>query len=330
MRERPIGGRPGTAMEWLVDFLNLDFDSTCETEKQKMEGLIGEWRFPPDKPKAAATVQSAKRLQTRLVHFLTPVLISDPDQVAQQRTAVLKGMMRVSKQTGMPQEEIDGLNRQVQKLQHLTKRQLEAERESGLRQLVEVLTEWGKSGAARPYWQLEKEGVGGFEPEPGQQVYRIGGKRFFVLRRDWVDGIWNKGLMTLASCLVSGQLERLRNCVHCSKFFFAQDFRKKFCTSECQKARDQKAAVERMTKWRKKKETELKTYALKILPKLSQRQFEAPLLQKLQTVLGESGRGALDSMLQDMADGIPKDKVWARGSSRKRALFRKLQLAGIN
>lgn len=78
---------------------------------------------------------------------------------------------------------------------------------------------------------------------------------------------------------------------------------------------------------REEQKKNLKAYAFAMLGKFSPAALRAP---RLQTLLGESGLGAISEMFDDIAGGASKDKVWARASSRKRALFRKLQLAGIN
>ena len=319
MRERQRGNRPNTAMKWLVDFLNLDFNSVAG--EKDVDRFLASTSFPPD------SLQNAKRLQGRLMHHLAPVLISDPDQVGEQRRAVLQGIIRVSKQTGRPTGEIDNLNRLVQRLRHLNGAQLEQEREKGLRLLGQLLTEWAKSTAVRPQWQLDPVDARRAALVPRSKTYRIGRKRFVISRWDLHQGgIWNTGLMIVASCLESGQLNRLRNCVYCSRFFFANDFRKTFCSSECQKAHDRKAARKRMARWRKEQEKQTKTYALGILPKLSPQLLRMP---ELQTKLRDSELDVLDSMRCDVEVGVPKEKVWARASSRRRALFRKLQLAGV-
>ncbi len=144
MRERKTAKFPYTGMKWLVEFLNLDCNSVAG--KKDADRFLASTSFPPD------SLQNAKRLQGRLMHHLAPVLISDPDQVGEQRRAVLQGMIRVSKQTGRPTGEIDNLNRLVQRLRHLSRAQLHQQMEKGLRLLARLLTEWAESSAVRPQW----------------------------------------------------------------------------------------------------------------------------------------------------------------------------------
>lgn len=315
IHEQHRGGRLDTAIQWLLDFLNLDFHSVHGTQEATL--FLANRSFPPDDP------EIARRFQDRLTHLLAPILISDLHQVAEQRRAVLKGMIRMSRQRGRPQDEINNLHRMSERLRHLSRAQLQQERGNGLRLLAQLLTEWAEKSAVRPQWQLDPVNV----KQAAEKIYNVGSNKFVVRKWDRIqDGIWNTGMTTLAACLEGGQLNRLRNCVLCSRFFYAYHFRKKFCCPQHQREYDDKKAALRAHRWRKKQEAQLKRDALAILSTLSQQVLRMPRVEKM---LSESQLGALSEMLLKIEARVSKKKIWAQASPRERALFKKLRSVGV-
>ncbi len=180
--------------------------------------------------------------------------------------------------------------------------------------------------------------TGSSKPRPGQAIltnrWRNGSKGRWTAQSWPVTRTVRDSLYAiLGGALVSGTLTRLKVCRECGKYLVVAHGKRDFCpNTKCKdtfynREKSQKAYFKKYLHQRRKaKDRELKAYALKFLDKLSRGALSMPS----EKLLGGFHWDALDTMLENVADGILKEKVWARASSRKRALFRKLQLAGIN
>ena len=333
--ERERGKRATPAINWLLDLLNLDFQSTDQEEKDRLSRILRTSSPPPE----IAAVRSVRNM---LIPLIDPLIVTDADAVIRQRILFLERLIQISKaqlqppetETGMSKDEIEneieGFNRHIRRLKRMSQRRrradLDSDREKALRELASTLNVWADSGKVKPQWQAEEvKGNGDIEPDQGR--YWIGKKQFIV--RPWRQtehDITNTAFLYVARCLETSQLSRVRHCLGCGKYFFARDFRQKFHSSECQDRYDKKAAGKRMAARRKQHARQLRGYAMAVLGNLSLGNRAAIL--RVKEILEESS-DAIDEMLTEMAKGARKEAVWSRASAKRRGLFRKLQSAGF-
>ena len=99
----------------------------------------------------------------------------------------------------------------------------------------------------RPFWVITPAQIG---RRPEQRVCEILGTRWVVGKRPFAFTREQEVYLDIISSLESGEFSRLRRCSECRVFFVATHGATTYCTPECQKAHDQKAAPERMRKSR--------------------------------------------------------------------------------
>ena len=297
------------AMERLLDVLNADFSNDVSLPAFLQEGQ---------------NQAQGLRLQNRLMHVLSPILLTDPDLRRERRKATITALLRHAEKRQRPAEEIDGLRAKLKRVDKEDEEQLEREREGGLRELVFMLSEWAASARISPQWQVDE-----FSEEDAGTTrsdrYKIGKKSLAIWQFHPVpSGPWAPTMMCLGACLVSGELNRLRCCAECWKYFFARDFRHTCCGESCYKKRDGRRAVARMKRFRRKNQRALKTHFMAKFPKLGLSQIRN-CCQNGTITDGEME--ALERLRDKAQKGISLVRIWASATPRIRGIFGRLPMA---
>jgi hypothetical protein len=355
-------------MQWLLNLLNVDFlsgaasptadhlsDAQQETVKQWIAKDLAEGKITQEQAKAyvsphdgppavidAAERGEAERLQARIVHHLTPILGLDPHELVELRRKTLRLLLRQAERRGNSKE-ARALRQQLAQEPHRREATRRRDREEGLRAIVRWLSEWAQGEQLYPWWQIDAPPPDEVSRAPADQHYRIGAKVFTVTQ--WPgrpNTLTAKGMMNLGACLVSGELNRLRVCIHeaCGRYFYAEDLRSEHCSTACRRHKDRPRVVGRMRRMRKKQEAAAKALFLSTIPTLRVAQFRAledqrTLDKRALTMLDDLVKRfpsldteelhRLGGMVKQFEDGCSFHYLWKQNHVRR--LFKKLQRA---
>jgi hypothetical protein len=214
----------------LADFLNFDFKKDDPAKLKGKDGghMLAFLHWPGD--------EEAKQLQAEIRGELTVIVPPAKTQTPEEAYRLLEALVRKINKMGLNPEwnlesvdyEIDGYNDSKTGKFEL------ALHEKSAREKTEV-------------YKL----LGG-----GQRVLKLLGSNWVVSTRilgPAVKSLRESLYGIIIDALESGELFRLRRCLNCQVFFMAEDLKQKYCTPTCTKAADQKAALKRVTEWRRQK-----------------------------------------------------------------------------
>jgi hypothetical protein len=162
----------------------------------------------------------------------------------------------------------------------------------------------------------------------------MGKRKWVVQAAPLMHGTEGRVWLSVAQCLVNGDLGRLRRCIHCKSFFQTDDARRQFCTTTHQKEHDAAASKARMKLSRQRRETGVKP------PKKKAKDALPSLVsdEKLFADFLESSKGSVnqgDDLPMFVKRRIPGDwrtvrkwysqapaQIWAELSDQTKQMFR--------
>jgi hypothetical protein len=301
-----------TAMEFLLELLNVNFESTSQRELRKIEALRERGSHYKDREMALA--QSLLKGQ---IAFITEP--EDANRFAKRSIPGKRLLQNVLDSLTNDLSPI-GSNAQSEKL----------------RELVEDLNDWAENTAPdakgiHPRWRVRSAEKARGRMEPGQAVLKLGQYKYVV--DDWfiIHNFQDQVNACVARCLKTGELGRLRKCPWCSGYFFAGHFRQKFCCPEHQIKSDRKAAPLRVKRSRMKarkrrfqhdrdaKEAASVKAFEKYLKKVSGKLADQESVGKLTRKIG--GWKTVNRLLQQYKKGRDAKEVWSNLSQQHKDCF---------
>lgn len=219
----------------------------------------------------------------------------------------------------------------------IAERQPQASR--ALERLVNALNQWALTNNIHPYWFLSSlDRVRRLEP--GQPIMEIGDERWVVTVEPTMRGavytgdpIEGRVWTLLAKCFQAGDLDRLRRCSECRRFFFAQHWRQLYCGPQHQKEHDRKVAKHRVRKWRAsaqehKQEEEARAKEREIIQRFADFLVKARGNTNAQMSVGPTikripgGWKTVNGWLKEQKGGKSPGQIWQGLSDQERKLFR--------
>ena len=297
-----------SAMDWLLDFLNLNFDSPTKTDRKRVDDFLIS-AIPHYDSKEALSLQT-KWIRTLLFFvqdqslfdsFAIGITIYDglirtEGKFISKRAEEIrkegrdpKGDKKASEEMARHRRYLQQLKKDQATMQRHKKRGREwvkknadqiqkdlkgalwSTREKALKFLIADLNGWSINKKILLKWRLIDANESGDYPEPGQGVLRIETKKFVVDRWHDTHGLDDLAYSVIAKCLETGELARLRKCLYeeCGRYFFAHHLRKFYCSPKCQKLNDNRAAPQRVKESRKRQAQHIEERGLASLTTLA-------------------------------------------------------------
>jgi len=224
--------KEGWRLNLLADFLNFKFDEGDPDElRGKSPYHVHEFMYW--KANTQEGIEEAKHLQSEILDDITPIV--PPAKADERKKAydLLEGLVQKINEIGLiPEWGVEPVGSTWVQVGDPERQEYDLERidSSGAKDTNRDLgPRQGVLGVLGYEWVVNTRVSLRHAPSLRDRLY------------------WN-----IIDALESGELSRLRRCLNCGKFFVAEDPRQKFCTPGCMKAADQRSAVERVRKWRRK------------------------------------------------------------------------------